>query len=200
MLPRGLAWSARAEVPLDSGWSKNRMWLPRAGTHARRLSPDARARRDGLADALRAELGDDVRPNGLVRPVVQDRLLVAVAAHKRDHRGDAVNVLDMVLDAVERATGLDDRWFEVAGLCWDVRPTDPSLVVAIGQQRRRDRAVCSVCGLVLPVGKFPKGTVHQGVCLGCAPGKRRAATDRRRALREADRPPAEPGGDAPPWR
>jgi len=191
----GLAWVAEATVAHDGHWSKNRMWLARGHGHARRLNPLARERRDRLADRLRRSIGRDVAPTGLVVPVRQNRLLLALHVAKADHRGDALNVLDLVADAVERATGLDDRWFELAGLTWEILPTEPTLTVVVGQTDVSDAVVCSACGLLLPPDAFRGAPSYQGVCRPC----RRLERERAR-----HRPPPAPGPDAddfasPPW-
>ena len=39
MDPSKLAWTAHVVVPFDWGWSKNRRWLARKGSYARRMDP-----------------------------------------------------------------------------------------------------------------------------------------------------------------
>lgn len=49
------------------------------------------------------------------------------------HKGDAINCLDLVADAVEKGTGLDDRWYEIRSLTWEIDRANPRMVVDIGQ-------------------------------------------------------------------
>ena len=55
-----------------------------------------------------------------------------------NHRGDAINCMDLVADAVEIATGLDDRWYGISGLTWEKRPDRPEMHVWIGQSDLED--------------------------------------------------------------
>ena len=117
-------------VPFDWHWSKNRIWLAKAGSYARRMNPLARDRRDTLAALLLPEL----RGAGVVVAPLWLRIHCALP----DHRGDALNVLDLVADAVQQATGLDDRWYQLAGLTWELAHEHPELQVWIGQEATED--------------------------------------------------------------
>ena len=143
-----LDWFVSVRLPFDSGWSKNRMHMPKAGTYGRRLSPEARARREALAVMMRAELAQAGHPVNL-RP-----LWLSIHVAKADHRCDALNVLDVVADAIQDATGLNDRWYSLLGLTWEIRPAEPELYVGIGQQGTQDVAACGLCGRLLPLDDF----------------------------------------------
>ena len=113
-----LAWRVHVVVPFDWKWSKNKMWLARAGSYGRRLSPEARGRREALAAHL----------------LSRAPLWLQIHCVLPNHRGDAINCLDLVADAVEAATGLDDRWYMISGLTWSkVKGARPELHVWIGQ-------------------------------------------------------------------
>ncbi len=195
------AWSAGTKVPFDWNWSKNRMWKARGGfSGARYLRPEAKAHRTRLTTrlvvALKELLVDQV--------VVQNKLWVRIHAHIPDHRGDAVNCLDLVLDAVEDATGLNDRWYEVRDLSWQiVKNSECMLFVTIGQEICSDAQVCGDCGEILELGHFTKGDSLLGrahVCRACAAAQRKK--------RKEPRPPPEPEAvdypgpghsSLPPW-
>lgn len=191
-----LLWRAEAVVTFDYGWSKNRMWLP-TRTHKRRLSPAARAHRQALARALAADLGD--------RRVRHNRLWLGINAQKPDHRGDSLNVLDLVSDAVEDATGLNDRWYQIAGLTWGIDKENPRLIVWIGQEDLPDAQICGRCGMLLPFADFHRNrstpTKRSGVCRRCSSLARTQRLERRRELYELDGPPASSPdpSDPPPW-
>ena len=128
-----LLWRVGVTLPLDWGWSKNRVWVARAGSYGRRMNPEARAKRDALALILRAELGRQ----GVLQ-VARNVLWLRLHCALPNHRGDALNVLDLVADAVQDATGLDDRWYAVEGLTWELRPDRPELRVWVGQASLED--------------------------------------------------------------
>lgn len=171
-----LAWSVDASVPFDWLWSKNRMWAPRRGTYARRLADHARSRRDLLTFALRAVLRG--------QRVANNVLLVQIQVEIPDHRGDAINCLDLVCDAVEAATGLDDRWYAISGLTWSVVKVNPQLRVWIGQKDTTDSKVCGRCGEVLPFEAFGLSKAAKtGRASCCRPCLTANAAERRAARR-----------------
>lgn len=183
-----LAWSVTVTVRHDSSWSKNRMWLARAGTHARRLNPEARERRDRLASLL----GRQIQPTMVHRNV----LSLTIHVVKADHRSDSINVLDLVADAVELATGLNDRWYALAGLTWSLDPSDPRIVVTVSQANIPDVVACSACGLLLPPEDFPGKPIDQGVCRVCAKKKRAYGVQHKSPPCPEPDPSA---GNPPPW-
>ena len=144
-LPASWRWVVAVRVPFDWGWSKNRMWAARSGTHARRLTDPARARRSLLALHLKRELSR-VRANpGASGEVARKRLgkdgsghAIWFGIHVRlpDRKGDALNALDLVADAIQDATGIDDRHYQLAGLTWEISPEtrkEPSMLVWVGE-------------------------------------------------------------------
>lgn len=121
----GFAWTAKAVMPFDWQWSKNAMWVARAGSYARRLNPKARARKEVLAAMLRPKLPP--------MPLRKAPLWVLIDVGVPDRRGDAINCIDLVCDSVQLATGLDDRWYKTV-LDWEVCREKPELEVLIGQE------------------------------------------------------------------
>ena len=189
---RKLLWQVSASVPFDWKWSKNRMWVARAGTYARRLADHARARRDSLVFVLRAALRG--------RRVANNVLWVNLRVEIPDHRGDAVNCLDLALDAIEIATGLNDRWYSIAGLDWAVvKDHQPQLTISIGQTEAEDVQVCGGrCGEILPLERFTKGRSKLGratTCRECAAAMR-VERKNLRAERKVSPATPEPGFDS----
>lgn len=190
-----LLWRVEAVVPFDYGWSKNRMWQ-----HGRRrswLSPAAKTARAGLARALERELGD--------RRIRHNRLWLGVNVQKPDHTGDALNVLDLVADAVQNVTGLDDRWFQLGALTWGIDHDKPRILVWLGQEDVPDAQVCARCGEILPFDAFHRNrstkTGRAGVCRPCASSARAEREEHYRRLVERDQPPEDLAelGERPPW-
>jgi len=99
---------------------------------------------------------------------VAGRLWLDIFVQKPNHRGDAVNVVDLVCDAVEDATGVDDRWFSVRRLDWEVKKSDPLLYVVIGQETSEEQRICALCGRELPTTMFgPHGKSVGRECRNC---------------------------------
>ena len=153
-----LTWLVRTWIPFNYAASKNHAWSRAARGHVflRREHKDLR---DALVYRLRAAMPG--------RTVVEDRVWLDILVQKPDHRGDAVNVLDMVCDAVKEATGVDDRWYCVRRLDWQIVKQEPRLYVGVGQADSVPKRVCSKCGRVRPVNEFPGGTQIRRICAGC---------------------------------
>lgn len=168
------------------------MWVARAGMYARRLSDHARSRRDLLVFMLRAKLKG--------RRIANTVLVVWIHVELPNHKGDAINCLDLVCDAIEIATGLDDRWYEIGRLTWAVIKKDPQLSVRIGQFSTEDVQICGTCGLLLALDGFGKGTNKLGKATTC----RDCLADRRRQHKKSRTEPCpEPDpstGTEAPWK
>lgn len=190
-----LVWRVEVVVPFGYGWSKNRMWQ-----HGRRrswLSAAAKTARAGLARALERELGD--------RRIRHNRLWFGVNVQKPDHTGDALNVLDLVADAIQNVTGLDDRWFQLGALTWGIDRDKPRMLVWLGQEDVPNAQACGRCGEILPFDAFHRNrstkTGRSGVCRPCASSARAEREEHYRRLAERDQPPEDLAelGERPPW-
>ncbi len=171
-----LAWYVRIGVPFSYAASKNHIYTMRRNGH-RALRREARAFRREVVLALRGGLH--------CAPVVHNKVWVDILVQKPDHRGDAVNVIDLVCDAVKDAVGVDDRWFSIRRLDWEVVKVNPRLFVGVGQESDVDCQVCSYCGQIKPFSEFDrrKGT-RLGIgreCRQCRREGRRLAKSKRRA-------------------
>lgn len=163
-----LEWhtQVRVVVPFDWAASKNAVWRHGRGGHvfAREESKQLRA---DLAARLQAT---DVE-------WFQGKVWIDIYVEKPNHRGDAINVLDLVCDAVKDAIGVDDRWYSISRLDWSIVKENPRLIVGVRQGVIEDHQVCSHCGRALPlVGNFGSNrstsTGRARVCLDCSAPKR----------------------------
>lgn len=151
-----LAWCVRVAVPFSYRFSKNHLWSMAKKGHVF-LRADARSARDALAYELKAALRG--------RQVVQNKLWIDVLAQKPNHRGDAVNLLDSICDAVKMAVPLDDRWYCVRRLDWQIVKIEPRIYVGIGQEDVPAAQVCSICGRLAPLTEL---TINKAVPSGFA--------------------------------
>ena len=153
-----LIWLVRVAVPFTYAYSKNATWRNNGKGHVY-LRNEAKAAREALTWEIKSALKG--------RRVAHNRLWLDIFVDKPDHRGDAINVQSTVADAVQDATGLDDRWYSVRRIDWAVTKKEPRLMVGIGQDSEEDVCVCSHCGQVLPLSAFGKGTSKLGVNRAC---------------------------------
>jgi hypothetical protein len=120
-------WEVTVSVFSDWQWSKNRMWKTRPGGHARYLAPHARQRRDMLATLIRQELTSQK-----IHPWV-GKLWLDIHVEIPNHRGDALNMLDLIADGVQDGTSIDDRWYWIRRMSWTKNPKNPRITVTCGQ-------------------------------------------------------------------
>lgn len=149
-----LVWMVRFFVPFSYAASKNHIYTKRAAGHVA-LRRDSQQLRDLIERRTRETVAR--------LAVVQAKVYIDLLVQKPDHRGDAINVIDLVCDGIKRGIGVDDRWFCIRRLDWQIVKQDPRLWIGIGQADRSDRKVCCMCGFVLKVTKFHKS---KGAAMG----------------------------------
>lgn len=110
-------------------------------------------------------------------PFKQNKVWLDIFVQKPDHKGDAVNVVDLVCDAVKVAINVDDRWFSIRKLDWEICKTDPKLVIGVAQEQCEHAQVCSYCGHIKPLSEFWKSkNMKSGVTRTCKKCGMAAAT------------------------
>lgn len=155
-----LLWVTRIAVPFTYAASKNHIYRLGQSGHVT-LRKEARAIRERITHSMaEAVFG---------RKVAHNKLWIDIFVQKPDHKGDAVNVVDLVCDAIKDATGLDDRWFSVRAVDWEiVKGGRGMLYIGIGQDTEVDAQVCSSCGRILPFDAFPKNRSNKlGITRNC---------------------------------
>ena len=141
-----LLWLARVAVPFSYAASKNHIYAMRRSGHVA-LRRESKQMRQAIAVALRAALH--------CMPVVHNKVWIDILVQKPNHRGDAVNVVDLVCDATKDAIdGVDDRWFCIRRLDWEIVKDRPRLLVGVGQDSAENCQVCSYCGQIKPLSAF----------------------------------------------
>lgn len=161
--PVDLAWIIRVAVPFSYRMSKNAIWASVGAGHVV-LRKEARAHRTYLTNRLKEAL--------VGTRVATNRLWIDLLVEKPNHRGDALNVIDLVADAIKDATGLDDRWYSLRRMDWRVTKREPRIYVGIGQADTEDVGLCSYCGRLLALDAFTKNSStpngRSRVCRECS--------------------------------
>lgn len=138
-------WIVRVCVPFSYAASKNHIYAVTGQGH-RTLRSESSDLRQRLVDEMVLALKG--------RRIAQAKLWIDILVQKSNHRGDAVNVVDLICDGLVHATGLDDRWYCIRRLDWEIVKEDPVIYIGIGQETREDQRVCSACGQLLPFEAF----------------------------------------------
>lgn len=182
------SWRITAAMPYDSAMSKNALYG--RGRSGQVFIRTKSARRSSeLEFILRLEMRRlDIKP-------ANDLVHLLIDVDKDEMRSDAINVLDVVADAVKKAIGIDDRWFS-AEVRWRIVRSKPMLRVTVSQTRY-DLRHCSACMKTLSVENFPKDDRgprgRAWFCATCVAAIEEDARAIRRAKARARKTKAAPG-------
>lgn len=144
-------------VPFSFHYSKNAIWgLSRERGHIF-------VRKE--VNELRENMARIVRESGVKWRV--NKVYLDILVQKPSLRGDAINVIDTIADAIKGAIGLDDNWFSIRRLDWESVKNDPRIFVGIGQENE-DKYPCNVCGGMKTFDCFPRNKSSQfGITVPC---------------------------------
>lgn len=112
-------------------WSKNRAWRHRRDGRTY-LSTAARRARELLA----ARLVLECRAADCPIPWPARKTWLRLMVYRPDMRSDPLNVLDGFADGVAAGLGVNDRYFAVALLDWDVDEQRPRIQITVTQEAR----------------------------------------------------------------
>lgn len=168
-------WYSRFSIPFSWAGSKNHIFANTGRGHTF-MRDDSRYYR-----ALITEKVAEAVKNIHVR---QNKLWIDIYVQKPSHKGDAANFLDLVCDAIKDAIPLDDRWYSVRGIDWQIVKSDPMLYIGIGQDAVHDVQACSCCGRLLTFDHFHKNRGNpNGVARDCRECQTATRAARRQPLR-----------------
>ena len=62
------------------------------------------------------------------------KIWLSILVEKPHHRGDAVNVVDVLCDGLKKGIDVDDKWFSISKLDWTIIPDrDCKIIVELVQ-------------------------------------------------------------------
>ena len=165
-------WAVYLSTDYSLNSSKNRRWS-NTGTGSVFLSRGVRDYQNELIGRVRNAVKAET--------VKHTKLWVSIYVQKPNHRSDAINVIDTICDAIKKAIDLDDRWFCIDRLDWEITKKDPKIFIKIGQEDHLDRIACSHCGRILGLEFFNKGGSKFGVNRSCRDCSKEIDASRRAA-------------------
>ena len=147
-------------IPFSYDLSKNAIYGFSRGGH-RFIRKDVAALREELQWRLAGEHG-----HWYAGP-----LWLTFHVEKSNARGDAINVVTTIADAIKEAIGVDDRWYGIARLDWSIVVTNPQVHIGIGQYVTEHHQACSYCGAIRPLTQFQRNrsakTGYSRKCVEC---------------------------------
>lgn len=160
-----LLWHARFSVVFSArAHSKNASHLVLPGGKHKRVTTK-------INQAARAEIADSAKKllQGLGVQVVRARLWVDILVQKTAWQADAGNVVDTVFDGLKLGIGLDDNFYCIRALDWELVKGEQALVIGLGQDTTVDQDFCMTCGALLPELAMRRVAGINRVCDGCCP-------------------------------
>lgn len=151
----GLCWHAKVSVPFTWAASKNHIFSSARGNDGHIAKRKARvAFQQQLIERLISALDGE--------KISQNKVWIDIFVQKPNHKGDAINFVDAICDAVKQAIGVDDRWFSLRSVDWQIVKDNPLIYVGVGQPDTMARQACSSCGRLLTYDCFQqhKGTTN----------------------------------------
>lgn len=106
-----LQWLVKVSVPFSYSASKNHIWSYAGRGHVFKRQ-ESRAMEDEIIFLLKNALRG--------KKVFKNKVWLDIYVQKPNHRGDAINVVDLVADAVKKAIEIDDRWFSIRRVDWQI--------------------------------------------------------------------------------
>jgi hypothetical protein len=157
--------SIRLAIPFNYALSKNAIWRFGGPGHVY-MRKEIRSTRDHISAMIRSS----INKSGIL--FFTGKLWIDLFIQKPNHKSDAINMLDCICDAIKDALDIDDRWFAIRRLDWEIVKVDPVIYIGIGQEIAEDQRICAVCGRQISLTMFPR---DRRECVDCLSVKRMTA-------------------------
>lgn len=109
--------SFKFDIPFVKDISKNRIFfagMGKKGFPIMRRRGSVNKLQKGIAQAVALFVGSEPWPKA--------KTWIDVIVQKPDHRSDAHNTIDTLLDAIKAGLQIDDREFAIGMLDWEIKP------------------------------------------------------------------------------
>ena len=119
------ARSFRFEIPFVKSISKNRVFFAGMGQGHPIM------KRRGSADKVQSAIALVVSAKVGNVPWPKQKTWLDIIVQKPNHRSDALNVIDTLADGIKEGIGIDDRWFSISLLDWEIVKENPMILVQV---------------------------------------------------------------------
>jgi len=86
----------------------------------------------------------------------ENKIWIELLIEKPNHKGDAINFVDRIADAIKKGIDIDDRWFSIKKVDWAINKNNPHIFLKIQQNNAINVRICSVCGKIKTLDNFNK--------------------------------------------
>lgn len=184
LLTNDASWFVSLKIPFSIAASKNYIWgMARGGGHIFKRQ-ESRSYQAIIEAKVRSSI-KDVK-------IFNNKVWIDLFVQKPNHKSDAINVISVICDGIKRGLDLDDRWFCIRRVDWEIAKENPQIFISISQDEAFDVCACSHCGRLLTFDQFNKKKGNAlGVdrvcrdCRGFGPKRRPLSEEEKREKRRA---------------
>lgn len=156
----------RIDFPNDGYLSKNS--LINIGMVSGKPYPyvrkDIKKRKEVIGFLIRSQLRSFCWP--------RSKTFIDIMVQKHMVGTDAINVVDTVCDAIKIGLEVDDEWFCIGMLDWEVVKKDPKVFVQVSTYSTEHQRVCGFCWQIKPYAQFGKHSQNifgiSNQCISCS--------------------------------
>lgn len=115
------------EIPFSGSLSKNKNFF---AARSEKGAPIMKRRGSSkniqrlIALLVSTKLGQEPWPE-------KTKTWIDIVVQKSSNRWDAQNVVDVLFDGIRDGLQVDDRWFAIGLLDWEIQPVDPNIYVQV---------------------------------------------------------------------
>jgi hypothetical protein len=157
-----LSKNIRIKIPYNTALSKNALF----GFGNRRVYMKETGKK--IKEEIFYLIKSEVNKQNIV--FVPDKIWVGILVQKPSMNGiDPINVIDLICDAIKEAIGVDDKWFSIRLLDWQIKKENPQIIIEIGQSSDNiPKKTCRYCGRIVPLDNMVKNkTSKDGYSTQC---------------------------------
>ncbi len=113
------------------------------------LRKEAKKARQDLVDLIKQK----------PQPWAQTKTWLGIKVIRPNFRSDPINFIDGIADAIKEGIGVDDKWFAIEYLDWEIDKNNSKIEVTIWQENAIDVRYCPDCNTTKELINFsPAGT------------------------------------------
>ena len=150
-----MAFDYRFSIPFNINLSKNRMNGYNNGKYYK--NPETKAMQEMIMWELKNKK----------YKFKQDKVYISIMVQKMYFQTDAQNFVDTICDAIEKGIGINDKWFVLDRVDWEMVKEKPKIFIGVAQHETIDKKACSCCGRILPIDDFVGIKTKSGDCRKC---------------------------------
>ena len=120
---------------------------------------------------LQEDIGWHIKQKGIDKNLIQSKLFIDLLVEKPTMRGDAINFIDTIADAIKSVIDFDDNWFCIGRVDWKINKNNPKIWITLKQDNLHQTKVCETCGRILILNNYTKNKSSKDgkgrICKAC---------------------------------